>query len=500
MKTSKAQQFIILPPRGLSAAGATAHAVRNFFTTLESVRHLPAAAGRASLRATVSAPAARMRVVDSIHEDGPKLVEMDTNTMAALRAAEPGVRIVPIVYYHPARAPRAEIATKVRTARTGRAAGISITVVSAHGAAPVPGVNVVAFTDFDAREGAQGQTNQQGRATLALGGATKRVERLYLYAEEGFWSGLLKNVTLSSGFQATLQPIALPFTDAVRHFYGDELIAAGIGVKVGVIDTGVGPHDDLSVEGGVNTVTGEEPGNWKDNGSGHGTHVAGIIAGQNPSLIGVAPGVTLRSYRVFGKGADGATNFAISKAIDRAVADGCDLINMSLGGGDPDEATHSAIVDARAKGVLVFVATGNDDRAPVSFPASDSMALAVTALGRKGLFPAGTTQAADVVAPYGTDRSNFIAAFSNVGPEVDLTGPGLGIISTFPGNKLAVMDGTSMACPAATGAAARLLAQLPNVLGMARDQARSDAMAGAVLRAAATLGLPAELQGSGMIR
>jgi subtilisin len=169
----------------------------------------------------------------------------------------------------------------------------------------------------------------------------------------------------------------------------------------------------------------------------------------------------LRSYRVFGKGAEGASNFSIAKAIDRAVADGCDLINMSLGGGPRDEATHSAIADARAKGALVIVAAGNDGRQPISFPAADSLSLAVSALGRQGTFPDGTTELGDVAPPFGKDKKNFIAAFSNIGPELVLTGPGVGIISTFPGDKYAVLDGTSMACPAVTGAAAKLLSTQP---------------------------------------
>jgi subtilisin len=74
---------------------------------------------------------------------------------------------------------------------------------------------------------------------------------------------------------------------------------------------------------------------------------------------------------------------------------------------------------------------------------------------------------------------NFIAAFSNAGPEIDLVGPGLGIISTVPGG-YAPMSGTSMACPAVTGIAARVLAKQPSLLAMPRDQARSDAIAHAL--------------------
>jgi subtilisin len=208
--------------------------------------------------------------------------------------------------------------------------------------------------------------------------------------------------------------------------------------------------------------------------------------------------VRLRSYRVFPKSGEGASNYAIAKALDRAVEDGCDLVNMSLGGGPQDEAVHSALAHARANGVLIFVANGNDGRQAVSWPAADSLAIAISAMGRKGTFPSGTSESAEVAAPYGTDKKNFIAAFSNIGPETDLTDTGVGIISTVPGG-YGVMSGTSMACPAATGAAARLLAAKPDILAMARDQARSEAMAAAALDAAKPLGVGALFEGRGML-
>jgi len=136
----------------------------------------------------------------------------------------------------------------------------------------------------------------------------------------------------------------------------------------------------------------------------------------------------------------------------------------------------------------------------VSFPASDPRSVAVSALGRIGTFPDGTVEVGDVVKPFGTDKKNYIAAFSNVGPEILLTGPGVGIISTFPGSEYAVMDGTSMACPGVVGASAKLLAQRPDILGMSRNQARSDAMLQAVLAGASALGLPGTLEGKGLIK
>jgi subtilisin len=442
-----------------------------------------------------------MTVIDSIHENGAKLVEMSPESVSDLQAEQPGVRIVPVVFYYPARAPRPMPEASPKAAAA--AAKISLTVVSKTNGKPVVGAKVVAFSDFANRLGDGATTNNKGVAALSLGVASKKVERLYVYSESGFWNALKRNVTLKSGTSIGLLPIDLAFTDCLRHFHGNSALNAGQGLTVGVVDTGIGPHRDLTVIGGENTVTGENPGDFADNGEGHGTHVGGIIAahGAPPAGIrGLAPGITLRSYRVFGKGKGGASNFSIAKAIDHAVADGCDLINMSLGGGPTDEALHSAIASARAKGTVVIVASGNDGRQPVSFPASDSLALAVSALGRKGTFPAGTTELGDVARPFGKDKANFIAQFSNVGPEICLTGPGVGIISTFPGDEYAIMDGTSMACPAVTGAAAKLLAAQPALLSTPRDQTRSDRMAHEVLKAALSLGFRPTLQGQGRIK
>jgi subtilisin len=229
--------------------------------------------------------------------------------------------------------------------------------------------------------------------------------------------------------------------------------------------------------------------------------VAGIIAarGRPPKGIrGVAPGVTLRAYRVFAKGSGSASNFAIAKAIDQAVTDGCDLINMSLGGGQVDPVLKAAVDDARGGGSLCIIAAGNSDRAPVAFPASDPTAVAVSALGRVGTFPADSTENDDVAGPFGTDPAEFIASFSNVGPELDLTGPGVGIMSTVPGG-FAEMSGTSMACPAVTGMAAQLLAST-DALKMARDAKRSDAMLKAVLASARSRGFAANLEGHGLLQ
>ena len=147
--------------------------------------------------------------------------------------------------------------------------------------------------------------------------------------------------------------------------------------------------------------------------------------------------------------------------------------------------------------MLVIVAAGNEDRGPVSFPAADERSVAVSALGRKGTFPTGTSESGDVAGPFGKDKRNFIAAFSNIGRAIDLTGPGVGIISTVPGG-YGVESGTSMACPAVTGFAARILGRLPDIRKQARNQERSDAIAQALFASVRDLGFKPEFEGHGL--
>ena len=142
----------------------------------------------------------------------------------------------------------------------------------------------------------------------------------------------------------------------------------------------------------------------------------------------MAPGAEIRSYRAFGRNRGEATNFALAKALDAAVGDGCDIVNLSVGGGGPEPVVRAAIEEAQAAGVLVVAAAGNDDRGPVSFPANLADVVAASALGRTGTFPASAGGAAERRGPYGNDGADFIAAFSNVGA-IDVTAPGVAIVS-----------------------------------------------------------------------
>lgn len=481
-------QYVLLPLQG---AKFHEHEQRQLLSALDTT----AAENRLFSYETSSEHPVQMRLLDSVREDGPRLVEMSPECAHDLQAHLPTMRVAPVVYYYP-------VAANLEVLELGIHLKTVIEVLSRDGN-PIEGATVSwAGTRADGAP-VQGRsvTDAQGVVRFPRTSAI-HAQQLVISPDKDFWSLLKKDVDLSAKMTFELTPINLADIDGLRFFYKDASLTAGQGVSVGVIDTGIALHKDLIIDGGENT-TGEDPNDFGDNGAGHGTHVAGIIAarGTPPDGIrGVAPGVTLRSYRVFEQGKEGASSFAIFKAVDDAVSDGCDLLNLSLGSQANDPVTELAVDLAFERGTVIIAAAGNDFRLEVDSPARHHPCIAVSAMGRIGTFPPDSIEQAEIADPRSVspDNKNFIASFSNFGLQVDLTAPGVGIISTFP-DGYAVLDGTSMASPAATGAAARILAQRPDILGMTRDQARSLAMRKEILSKARPQGFGVEFEGSGML-
>ena len=141
----------------------------------------------------------------------------------------------------------------------------------------------------------------------------------------------------------------------------------GNGIKIAVIDTGVDfNHPDLfgwgpngKVIGGYNFI---QEGTPPLDTNGHGTQVAGVIAADG-QLIGVAPKAKILAYKVSENG-EAVSSDLIIKAIDKAIEDGADIINISLGVNKTNASIEHAVNRALAKNIFVVTAAGNDGPMP----------------------------------------------------------------------------------------------------------------------------------------
>lgn len=217
----------------------------------------------------------------------------------------------------------------------------------------------------------------------------------------------------------------------------------GEGEIVGVIDTGIDDdHPDLAgqVIGRRDYVL-DTPD--KTAWHGHGTHVAGTIAASG-ALKGIAPKAKLWDYRVLDARGYGEET-TVAKAVMDAVADGCTIINMSLGSPNDVQVLHDAIRYAVEHGVLVVAAVGNEGANTVSYPGYYAE---VVGAGAVFWLKDSTTGRPIIVR----------SMFSTTNPEVDLCAPGENVLSCAPGGGYAYKSGTSMATPHVAGFTA-LLAQ-----------------------------------------
>ncbi|CAM5418917.1 Peptidase S8 OS=Streptomyces alboniger OX=132473 GN=CP975_22155 PE=3 SV=1 [Streptomyces alboniger] len=254
---------------------------------------------------------------------------------------------------------------------------------------------------------------------------------------------------------------------SVKQIGADKAWAAGYdgkGVKIAVLDTGVdATHPDLKdqVVAAKNFSTSADA----EDRYGHGTHVASTAAGTGAKsggkFKGVAPAAKLLNGKVLGDDGFGEDSGIIA-AMDWAAAEGADIVNLSLGGGDtpgvdPLEAQVNTL--SKEKGILFAVAAGNDgEPGSVGSPGSADAALTVGAVDDKDKLADFSSQGPrlgdgaikpDVTAP-GVDITAAAAPGSVIEKEVGQQPPGYLTIS-----------GTSMATPHVAGAAALLKQQHP---------------------------------------
>ena len=231
----------------------------------------------------------------------------------------------------------------------------------------------------------------------------------------------------------------------------------GTSIKIGIIDSGIDYlHQDLDgvYAGGEDFV--ENDGDPADV-YGHGTHVAGTACAEDNDLgvVGVAPGCALYSLRVLNDSGSGSWSATIA-AMDWAVLNRLQVVNLSLGSSqDPGSTVKAAFDNAEADG-LVIVAAGGNSGTP-------------SGKGNNVIYPA---KYVSVIAVAATDKNDTRPSWSSTGEEIELAAPGVSVLSSWndgnsphnpqpfilDGDWYKESSGTSMASPHVAGAAALVIA------------------------------------------
>ena len=249
-------------------------------------------------------------------------------------------------------------------------------------------------------------------------------------------------------------------------------ISTGAGATVAVIDTGATfTHPDLQgrLIAGHDYIQNDDV---PQDGNGHGTHVAGIVAANANNGVGVegvAPGAKVLVIRALGDDGSGNTS-DVAAAINEAVSKGADVINLSLGssslvpglGGDP--AFDDAIGNALDRGVIVVAAAGNDSIPACNQPSGSGRLLCVAAVDRNG------NHAFYSNGSFGTSLAVSAPGGAAIGAAAD------DVLSTYNDGGYAFIAGTSQATPHVAGVAALLVslgvrgqAAVQRILATARD-------------------------------
>jgi hypothetical protein len=361
------------------------------------------------------------------------------------------------------------------------------TVVEVRGpGGPLQGAEVYVFGSMLP---AQGVTDAAGRATISVKGESpETIRALYVKPKADYWDLWLPNPALTPGVVNTI--VAKPLGAFLKEFPDRQLLGwgqramgldrvpqnfDGAGVKIAIIDSGAAQptHRNLHRLGPGVSVVGDDRTAWTTDTVGHGSHCAGVIGGgpvgAGAGVRGFAPAAEIHICRVF----PGARFSDLVAALDYCMENGIDVVNMSLGGGEPSQIVEERLIKAKEMGVACIIAAGNSG-GPVQFPASSRHALAVSAIGKRGEFPDDSFHATQALQGFESREGYFPAKFSCFGPEVDVCAPGVAIVSSLPPDNFAAWDGTSMAAPHITGLAALVLAHHRDFKGpfQARDARR----------------------------
>jgi subtilisin family serine protease len=191
----------------------------------------------------------------------------------------------------------------------------------------------------------------------------------------------------------------------------------------------------------------------------HGTHISGLVAAKKDGvgMTGVAPTAKIMPLKILDKGGFGKIRDEIN-AINYAVANGANIVNVSLGGLQLNNDELNAIRAAEAKGVIVISAAGNDARPQADYPArfANEVGIAVASIQRNQQFSDFSNRA-------GTEVIDYFVAPGGDGGRADSGDIYSTVPLSVPGTPYRYFAGTSMAVPHVAGVIALMLQANPNL-------------------------------------
>lgn len=233
---------------------------------------------------------------------------------------------------------------------------------------------------------------------------------------------------------------------------------AGDNIVVAVMDSGIAlNHDEFSnqIVNFPDIINRDYVNNDNDvtDDSGHGSHVSGIIAANRDNVVmhGIAFNSNIAAYKVLDfEGNGDAAN--IASAINQAVSDEVDIINLSLGGGSGDNDLRNALINAANNDILIFAATGNDSLTQPDYPAY----YAIDSELQNHVIAVGSVDNNSNQSSFSNDCGN-IASYCLMAPGEDILSP------VEINDNYSISSGTSMATPMAASAAALIRSAWPHL-------------------------------------
>jgi subtilisin len=310
---------------------------------------------------------------------------------------------------------------------------------------------------------AQGLTGSDGKITLNLYGDTPDgVYDVVVKPRSGYWGLWTRYPQLQADGANIVALRPLPrvkrFGWAARAMRLDRLPTRcrGGGVKIALIDSGIATsHPQLAaIEHGYVT-SGDDEELWPRDPSGHGTFCAGVISASDAAecVGGYAADAEMHACKLPSE----AHCSDLAAALDYCTQSAIDLAFIGFGCRSGSAIVEQRLMAAKRAGIAVIAAAGNT-AGSVLFPACSCHVLAVGALGQAGTYAEDTPHAAHVPTAMRLRDGLFVPTFSCRGPELDLSAPGLAVVSCQSPDGYVAGDGTSLAAAHVAALAALVLA------------------------------------------